>query len=175
MNKNIQHTNANNGISLAGVRALVAGLPLLEYISFGSIGRVLDSSGFEDSAPLKLTYFSEQESTYYIQKVCAGAHAARVRLKCSSTRSLLYKGRTTHPHGKLLFAMRPMPHPSSNQRGLSLLQLEGDVEVAKRFSVCNCPSAHINLSPGSLSRRRPAIVPPLPEHFRSFPIGSLQH
>ena len=64
MNKNIQHTNANNGISLAGVRALVAGLPLLEYISFGSIGRVLDTSGIEDSAPLKLTYFSEQESTY---------------------------------------------------------------------------------------------------------------
>jgi len=64
MNKNIQHTNANNGISLAGVRALVAGLPLLEYISFGSIGRVLDTSGIEDSAPLKLTYFSEQDPSH---------------------------------------------------------------------------------------------------------------
>ena len=63
MNKNIQHTNANDGISLDGVRALVNGLPWLEYISFGSIGRVLDcSAAVEDSAPLKLTYFSEQES-----------------------------------------------------------------------------------------------------------------
>ena len=64
MNKNIQHTNANDGISLDGVHALVIGLPLLEYISFGSIGRVLDCSTIvENSGPLKLTYFSEQESS----------------------------------------------------------------------------------------------------------------
>jgi len=65
MNKNIQHTNANDGISLDGVRALVNGLPRLEYISFGSIGRVLDCfTAVEDSAPLKLTYFSEQDPAY---------------------------------------------------------------------------------------------------------------
>lgn len=65
MNKNIQHTNANDGISLDGVRTLVFGLPSLEYISFGSIGRVLDiSAAAEGSTPLKLTYFSEQDPAY---------------------------------------------------------------------------------------------------------------
>ncbi len=57
MNKNINYNAANRGISLEGVRALVVGLPRLEYINFGSIGKVLDSSAVTE--PLRLTYYSE--------------------------------------------------------------------------------------------------------------------
>jgi hypothetical protein len=63
MNKNINHNLANRGISLAGVRALVDGLPHLEYINFGSIGKVLDS-GKIAAAPLKLNYFSELDPAH---------------------------------------------------------------------------------------------------------------
>jgi len=38
---------ANRSITLAGVRSLVRGLPALEYISFGSLGKIFES-GFDD-------------------------------------------------------------------------------------------------------------------------------
>jgi hypothetical protein len=49
------------GITLQGVRKLVKGLPALEMISFGSMGKILNSSGdFDDIAePLKLIHFNE--------------------------------------------------------------------------------------------------------------------
>ena len=46
---------------MQGVRKLVKGLPALEMISFGSMGKILNSSGdFDDIAePLKLIHFNE--------------------------------------------------------------------------------------------------------------------
>jgi len=64
MNKNFNHSAnhyAYGGITLQGVRKLVKGLPALEMISFGSMGKILNSSGdFDDIAePLKLIHFNE--------------------------------------------------------------------------------------------------------------------
>jgi hypothetical protein len=63
MNKNFNHSAnhyAYGGITLQGVRNLVKGLPALEFIGFGSMGKILNSSEFEDlSEPLKLVHFNE--------------------------------------------------------------------------------------------------------------------
>lgn len=63
---------SNKGITLNGVRSLVKGLPKLEYISFGSMGKILHS-GFKDEK-LKLTYYSELDPTFVniplLQSLC---------------------------------------------------------------------------------------------------------
>ena len=49
-----------HGITLHGVRNLIKGLPRLEYINFGSIGKILEHQSFElRSERLKLTHFCE--------------------------------------------------------------------------------------------------------------------
>ena len=48
-----------------GVRSLIKGLPRLEYINFGSIGKVLDHPTFNNSSStLKLTHFCELDPNY---------------------------------------------------------------------------------------------------------------
>lgn len=70
MNKIINHSPANRGITLKGVRRLVQGLPLLEYINFGSIGKILS----ECEEKLKLTHFSELDPAFVdvkrLQRLC---------------------------------------------------------------------------------------------------------
>lgn len=66
MNKITNHTAmpTNRGITLEGVRRLVKGLPNLEIISFGSMGKIM-SSGFDQvTRPLKLIHFNELDPGY---------------------------------------------------------------------------------------------------------------
>jgi hypothetical protein len=73
MNKvtNLGSPSASPSITLAGVRSLVDGLPKLEHIHFGSVGKVLAAEEFGtdrflrgNRQPLALTYFSESDPRY---------------------------------------------------------------------------------------------------------------
>lgn len=67
MNKITNHSAmpANRGITLDGVRKLVRGLPNLEIISFGSMGKILQSNDFQSSKrEMKLIHFTELDPEY---------------------------------------------------------------------------------------------------------------
>ena len=81
MNKNFNHSAnhyAYGGITLQGVRKLVTGLPNLEFISFGSMGKILNNSEFENlmenKPPLKLIHFNELDPEFVqverLQRLC---------------------------------------------------------------------------------------------------------
>ena len=55
MNKTINHSAmpTNRGITLKGVRKLVKGLPNLEVISFGSMGKILNHNDFEEEEQVR--------------------------------------------------------------------------------------------------------------------------
>ena len=51
---------SNRGITLEGVRKLVKGLKFLEFVSFGSIGKIINHADFDPRREqLRLTYYSE--------------------------------------------------------------------------------------------------------------------
>ena len=54
-----------HGITLHGVRNLIKGLPKLEYINFGSIGKILDHQSFNiEKDRLRLTHFCELDPQF---------------------------------------------------------------------------------------------------------------
>lgn len=59
MNKIVNNRTNQNGITLKGIRSLVKKLPDLEYINFGSLGKVISADEFDSDETLKLTYYSE--------------------------------------------------------------------------------------------------------------------
>lgn len=78
---------SNRGITLEGVRNLVKGLPKLEYISFGSMGKILHT-GFDSKVEeLKLNYYSELDPTFVnislLQSLCP--HIAHLSLSVPIT------------------------------------------------------------------------------------------
>ena len=65
MNKISNHSPAQHGISVHGVRGLIIGLPQLEFINFGSIGKILQHHSFNlQSDRLKLTHFCELDPNF---------------------------------------------------------------------------------------------------------------
>ena len=63
------------GITLQGVRNLVKGLSALEFISFGSMGKILNSGEFDNlSTSLKLVHFNELDPEFVdvqkLQRLC---------------------------------------------------------------------------------------------------------
>ena len=56
---------SNRGITLEGVRKLVKGLKFLEFISFGSIGKIINHADFDPKKEkLRLTYYSELDTSF---------------------------------------------------------------------------------------------------------------
>ena len=61
---------SNRGITLEGVRKLVKELKFLEFISFGSIGKIINHADFDpikngdQSEKLRLTYYSELDTSF---------------------------------------------------------------------------------------------------------------
>ena len=60
---------------MQGVRNLVKGLSALEFISFGSMGKILNSGEFDNlSTPLKLVHFNELDPEFVdvqkLQRLC---------------------------------------------------------------------------------------------------------
>lgn len=61
---------SNRGITLEGVRKLVKELKFLEFISFGSIGKIINHADFDPikngdpSEKLRLTYYSELDTSF---------------------------------------------------------------------------------------------------------------
>ena len=75
MNRVMTHHPPRHNISLNGVRHLILGLPDLEYVFFGSIGKILDQREFgEPQEPLRLTYYCEMDTKFVnvpkIQRFC---------------------------------------------------------------------------------------------------------
>ncbi len=76
MNKITNHSGmpTNRGISLDGVGKLVQGLPYLEIISFGSMGKILQNSAFNEEKPLKLVHYYELDPEFVqvdrLQRLC---------------------------------------------------------------------------------------------------------
>ena len=66
MNKIITQSSAISyqGISLAGIQALVVSLPKLEFINFGSMGKALKFNRLTPKQPLKLNYISEMDPKF---------------------------------------------------------------------------------------------------------------
>lgn len=65
MNRVITHNPAKHNISLEGVKALLLGLPKLEYIYFGSLGKLLqDRDLLDHKSQLNLTYYCEMDPNF---------------------------------------------------------------------------------------------------------------
>jgi hypothetical protein len=80
---------SNRKITLEGVRRLVKGLPVLQFISFGSMGKILDT-GFDldkEDHKLRLTHFTERDPTFVrvdrLQRLCP--HIAHISLSVPIT------------------------------------------------------------------------------------------
>jgi len=113
MNKNFNHSAnhyAYGGITLQGVRNLVKGLPALEFISFGSMGKILNSSEFEDlSEPLKLVHFNELDpevvNVQKLQRLCPNIAHINLSVPISINPSGLIDANASVPCVEILKAL----------------------------------------------------------------------
>jgi len=116
MNKNFNHSAnhyAYGGITLQGVRKLVTGLPNLEFISFGSMGKILNNSEFEnlmqDKPPLKLIHFNELDPEFVqverLQRLCPNLAHINLSVPISINPSGLIDANASMPCLEILKAL----------------------------------------------------------------------